>query len=174
MPAYDQLDPRTRRLLVARSVGVGVAVVVLVVTAYYLIPWTGADGGTVAFRLALGLLLLLAAVVVSFRLVVGAHYPMLRAVELLGLVVSLAVVTFASAYVVMSGYDPAAFSEPLGRTDGLYFSLTTSTTIGYGDINAVSEAARIVVMVHMVTNVAVLGIFAKVIVNAARRRVDAR
>ena len=86
--------------------------------------------------------------------------------------VALAVVTFASVYLLMSTRDASAFSEPLGRVDALYFSLTTATTVGFGDISARSSQARVVVMLHMVVNVVVIGVAARVLLSAAQRRID--
>ena len=37
------------------------------------------------------------------------------------------------------------FSEPLTRTDALYFTVTVFSTVGFGDITAKTEAARLVV-----------------------------
>jgi voltage-gated potassium channel len=155
--------------MIVRAIVVTVSLVALIIAAYYLLPFD--DGGTrgVVFRILFGLVLLVVATAVSVQKVLHSPYPMLRAFEALGLVVGFAVVSFAGMYVMMSSWSEAAFSESLGKTDGLYFSLTTATTIGYGDISPVTEGARIVVMVQMVTNVAVLGVAARAIVNAARR-----
>jgi voltage-gated potassium channel len=170
----DALDTGLRRWLIARSVVVSVSLVALMVIVYYLLPWEGGSRRSIAVRVLAGLVLLVVATVVSVQYVLRSDYPLLRAFEALGFVVGLAVVSFASVYVVISSRDVTAFSEPLGKTDGLYFSLTTATTIGYGDISPRTEGARIVVMIHMVANVVVLGVAARVIVNAARRRADVR
>ena len=66
-------------------------------------------------------------------------------------------VAFAVFYLNLSARDPDAFSEPLGRTAALYFTMTTLTTVGYGDITARTDAARIAVMVQFLFNVAVIG-----------------
>jgi voltage-gated potassium channel len=169
-----QLDVGRRRRLIARSVARIVVVVALLLTAYYAAPWTGGASGDVAIRTAVALVILVVAVVVSLGVVVGAEYPLLSAVEALTVVVVLATVSFASIYVVMSSRSAASFSESLGRTDALYFALTTATTIGYGDIHAKTEGARILVMVQMVTNVVVVGVAARLLLNVARREADSR
>ena len=97
---------------------------------------------------------------------------MLTVFQALATVVGFALVTFASVYLLMSIDQEQAFSEPLGRTDALYFSITTATTVGYGDISAKTEAARIVVMIQMVINVVVIGIAARAMLQVARNRVD--
>lgn len=147
------------------------AYVAVLVSSYYVLPRSADGVGSVAIRIALSVALLVIAVGVAVPYVLRSEAPILRAFEALAFVVGLSIVSFASAYLLMSAGSPSSFSEPLGHTDALYFSMTTSTTIGYGDISAKSEAARIVVMVHMVTNVVVLGVAAKLITGAARRRI---
>lgn len=148
--------------------------VAALVTVYYVLPWNDDRVGSVVVRTALSVVILIAATVLAVPYVFRSTSPVLRAFEAIAFVVGLAIVSFASVYLLMSTTSPTAFSEPLGRTDALYFSMTTATTIGYGDISAKSEAARIVVMVHMVTNVVVIGVAAKVIAHAARRRIGER
>ena len=45
----------------------------------------------------------------------------------------------------MSGPDPRVVTH----TDALYFSMTILSTVGFGDINATGQLARIVVSVQM-------------------------
>jgi voltage-gated potassium channel len=39
------------------------------------------------------------------------------------------------------------------RTDALYFTLSTLTTIGFGDVHAVGQVARVLVIVQMIFDV---------------------
>lgn len=56
-------------------------------------------------------------------------------------------IIWALFYGMTSTIDPNAFSPPFQMTDGythiLYFSFTTLTTLGYGDILPVSELAQV-------------------------------
>ncbi len=54
-------------------------------------------------------------------------------------------VGYGAAYRAMSEAEPYSFSEPLSAIDAVYFSLTTLTTTGYGDIVAHTEDARLLV-----------------------------
>ena len=57
---------------------------------------------------------------------------------------------FASAYLTMAHANPANFNtHPLTRTDVLYFTVTVFSTVGFGDISAVSQSARLVVTAQM-------------------------
>ena len=48
------------------------------------------------------------------------------------------------------GPGTCAFSEKLTPIDAAYFTMTSMTTTGYGDIHAISPAARLLVMVELV------------------------
>ena len=50
--------------------------------------------------------------------------------------------------------------------------MTTLSTVGYGDISARSDSARVAVMVQMVFNVAVLGVAIRLIAGTARSRLS--
>ena len=66
------------------------------------------------------------------RAIAGARYPGLRAAEALGLILPLFLVLFAAAYFVMERVPAASFTEPLTRTDALYFAVTVFSTVGFG------------------------------------------
>ena len=61
------------------------------------------------------------------------------------------------------------FTEPLTRTDALYFAVTVFSTVGFGDITAKTEAARLVVTGQMIADLIVIGLGLKVIVGAVKR-----
>jgi voltage-gated potassium channel len=79
------------------------------------------------------------------------------------------VLLFASAYVVMAGASPANFStHPLTRTDALYFTVTVFSTVGFGDITAASQSARLVVTVQMLLDLLALGLVVRAFVSAVQ------
>ena len=69
----------------------------------------------------------------------------------------------------MQRASAANFTQPLTRTDALYFAVTVFSTVGFGDITPKSEAARVVLIVQMLTNIALLGAGARVLLGAVRR-----
>jgi hypothetical protein len=143
--------------------------VVVVLLVYYNVPLTvEGEVGTLG-RFALAGIAIVAILVWQVRGITEAVNPWLRAVEALAVTVTLAVVAFALGYVAMSRHDPSSFNEDLTRTDALYFTLTTLATVGYGDIHARTQSARVVVMVQMVFNVTVIGVSVRLILGAARR-----
>ena len=55
------------------------------------------------------------------------------------------------------------------RTDALYFTVTVFSTVGFGDITAKTEAARLVVTGQMIADLVVIGLAVKVIAGAVKR-----
>jgi hypothetical protein len=77
-------------------------------------------------------------------------------------------VLFAGAYYLLERSAPGSLSEPLTRTDALYFTLTTFTTVGFGDITARSQTARVVTMLQMTGGLLLFGVAARVLAGAIR------
>jgi len=68
------------------------------------------------------------------------------------LLVALSLVVFAATYLTLAR-DPGQFQGVLRtRTDALYFTVVTASTIGYGDITPVGQNARVVVMLQVLYN----------------------
>lgn len=152
---------RPRPWALLRPILTGTALLVV----YFALPLDRHSGGTV-LALVVGLAALAGLVVWQVRAVSTAPWPRLRAVESLATSIPLYVVLFAGSHVTMSARDPTAFTEPLDRTDALYFTVTTLATVGFGDIAAVSQAARIAVTVQMVTGLVLLGLVIKAFLGA--------
>lgn len=124
----------------------------------------------VVIELSAALLLLAVVTLWEFRNVTRASYPEIRALEAVGVMLPLVLLPFASAYFVMSHEVQGSFGAQLSRLDSLYFTITTFATVGYGDITAKSEAARAVVTGQMVIDLVLIGIIAKALFGAAKRR----
>lgn len=61
-----------------------------------------------------------------------------------------------------------AFTEPLSKTNALYFTVTVFATVGFGDITPKTEAARVATMVQMIADLVAVGLVARVIVGAVK------
>jgi voltage-gated potassium channel len=146
----------------------GVVVTTVLVVLYYLPLDRPLDAGT-ALRLLIGLLIFAGVMVWQVQAITGSDYPAMRAFEALGLIVPLYLLLFASTYFLMERAAAASFTEPLTRMDALYFSVTVFTTVGFGDITAKSETARVVLIVQMLADLALLGAGARVLLGAVRR-----
>ena len=84
-------------------------------------------------------------------------------------IIPLFLVLFAWIYLTMSASSPGAFGGTLNRTGALYFTVTVFSTVGFGDITPKSDPARIVAMVQMLSDLAVLAVVVRLILGAATR-----
>jgi voltage-gated potassium channel len=100
--------------------------------------------------------------------IIRSPLPGVRAVEALAAAVPLLLLTFAAAYYMLSSASTSNFTEPLGRTDAIYFATTVFTTVGFGDITPVGHTARIVVTAQMLIDLLLLAAGLKVIVGAVK------
>jgi len=141
----------------------------VLVVLYYVLPLDRGWDSDTALRLLIGLLVFAGVMVWQVRTIAGSRYPGLRAAEALALVLPFFLLLFSSAYFVMERASAASLTEPLTRTDALYFTVTVFTTVGFGDIAAKSETARIVLIVQMLADLAVLGAGVRVLLGAVQR-----
>ena len=146
-----------------------VASIAIVVTAYYLLPFDRASTGAAVTWLVIGLVLLIVLIAFQVRMIMQSPFPNLRAIEALATSLSLLLMLFAGTYVAMATRSTGNFGEHLTHTDALYFTVTVFSTVGFGDITAKTEAARLVVTGQMITDLVVLGIGIKIILGAVTR-----
>ena len=109
----------------------------------------------------------------QLRRILRSRYPLAQAVESLALALPLYWLGFAVLYYLMAAVDPATFSTGLTRMSALYFTVTVFSTVGFGDIVAVTDTGRGVVIAQVVANLLVLGLGGRVFFGAiahARRR----
>jgi voltage-gated potassium channel len=166
---YQDLPPAKRRWLIFRAALRSILVATVLVVLYYVLPLErGLDSDT-AVRLLVGVLVFAGVMVWHVRAIAGSRYPGLRAAEALGMILPLFLVLFASTYFLMERASAASFTEPLTRTDALYFTVTVFSTVGFGDITAKSEAARVVVIVQMLADLVLLGAGIRVLLGAVQR-----
>ena len=150
--------PQRRRIL-RRALTRSLASTIFLVALYCLAPMDKLSGVPLWLSLSAGLVILVVVILLQVRRITRSRYPGLQAVEALAVTAPLFLLLFASAYLVLAQADPASFSTPqLNRTDTLYFTLTVFSTVGFGDITASSQTARVIVMIQMVLDLVVLGL----------------
>ncbi len=157
-----------RRLIIWAVVRSLLCAVVLVVV-YYLLPLDRSWDSKAVIRLLIGMLVFAGVMVWAVRSIAGSRYPGLRAAETLALILPLFLLLFASTYFVMERASAASFTEPLTRTDALYFTVTVLSTVGFGDITAKSEAARVALIIQMLADLVLLGAGIRVLLGAVQR-----
>lgn len=158
---------RRRRRLVGLAAFRSLATVTVLVVLYYVLPLDHTKN--VPATLTVGLVVLAVVVVLQLRVISRATYPELRAIEALASTLPLFLLLFASAYFVMARAGAANFStHSLTRTDALYFTVTVFSTVGFGDITAASQTARLVVIVQMLLDLLALGLVVRAFVSAVQ------
>jgi voltage-gated potassium channel Kch len=70
---------------------------------------------------------------------------------------------------MLSYQQPSTFSEPLTRTDALYFTVTTFATVGFGDVVPRTETVRLLVSGQILLDLVILGLGIKVILGAVQK-----
>jgi hypothetical protein len=137
------------RWLVVRGLARAVAITVLLVVAYYLLPLDSLSSAPWLITFIAALTILAGTGVWQVRAVMVSPNPAIRAIEGIAGTAPLFVLLFAATYFVMARADPARFSIP---------DLSRTTT----------ETSRIVVTVQMVLDLIVLGLGVRAFVGAVR------
>lgn len=96
------------------------------------------------------LLVLAALILYQIRLVV-TDSDKGRPALAIALLIVLSLFVFSRTYLALALAD-GQFNGLHTRIDALYFTVTTMSTVGYGDVSAVGQAARVVVMVQILFN----------------------
>ncbi|MFJ4081802.1 potassium channel family protein [Streptomyces iakyrus] len=138
------------------------------VTVYYVLPLDGRSTTGTSALLACGLLLVLVIFSWEVRAITHSPYPRLKAVEALAATLVLFLLLFAGTYYLLEHSTPGSFSEPLTKTDSLYFTLTTFTTVGYGDVAPRTQTGRVLTMVQMAVGLLLVGIAARILAGAVQ------
>ncbi len=165
----DQAEARPPAGKIAWTVLRVVGSVAVLVTVYYLLPLDHSSTPVAVVILLIGLAGFIALVTVQVRLIIRSPYPGARAIESLATSVPFFLLLFAATYVVLATLSAANFGGHLSHTDGLYFTVTVFSTVGFGDITAKTETARLVVTGQMIADLIILGLAIKLIVGAFRR-----
>lgn len=158
------------RRVIAWAVLRVVASIAVVEALYYLLPFDRSSTAVVVTMLVIGLAVFIALVGFQVRAIIRSPFPVLRAIEALATSVPLFLALFASSYFVMARLAASSFGVPLTRTDALYFTVTVFSTVGFGDITAKTQTARLVVTGQMIADLIILGLAIKIIVGAVRHR----
>ncbi|WP_211160174.1 potassium channel family protein [Microbacterium thalassium] len=167
-PPIERLSRAQRRRLVAWGLLRALIAAVILVTLYFVIPLDWIDGLSVALALLVAAAILIGVSVWQVLAIIRAGEPGIRAIEALAVIAPLYLLVFAATYFLMAHNDPASFSAELGRMDALYFTVTVFATVGFGDITAVGESARVIVTVQMVLNLILLGAGVRLLTMAVK------
>ena len=154
-----------------------VGFIVILLAAYFAAPVAEFDLSSVRRAgvlagVALGLLIGL--YLYGIRRLPRSEMPLMRAVFLAVALLATFVVVFAYLYLSLETRDPGQVPGLTTHLDGLYFTVTMLTTVGFGDIAPAGQGARAVATVQMVFNLVFLGFLIRSGVTFGRRERDRR
>jgi voltage-gated potassium channel len=164
----DQPRARPSSRAIAWTVLRAAGSVAALIVIYYLLPLDHSSTPAAATMLIIGLVAFIVLVAFHVRSIMRSPFPQLRAIEALAINVPLFLLLFAATYVVLATLSTSNFGEHLSHTDGLYFTVTVFSTVGFGDITAKTETARLVVTGQMIADLIILGLAVKIILGAVK------
>jgi len=169
------LPPARDRRIVMHGLLRSVGVATFLMALYCVAPLHELAKSPIWVSLSGGLLVLAAVTVYEVRATLDADYPRLRAIEALATTIPLFLVMFAANYFVMAQNSSANFNvHTLSRTSAFYFTVSTFSTVGYGDITAASQTARVLVMVQIALGLIILGLGIRVFISAVQTAAQER
>lgn len=166
----SDLAPRDRTLRVALATLRTVAIAVAMIAGYVVLPVHDSTVLPTWLAIVVTVVSVAGASVFARWSILRSQFPMLREVQAIAFIVLLSIVGFAAIYASVTYTDDNAFSEPLDRVGALYLSVVTASTVGFGDIHARSDAARVAVMLQIATTIGLVGVAVQMIRRASARR----
>jgi voltage-gated potassium channel len=132
--------------------------------AYYAFPieFAGASafGTFLSLTITLAGLWLVATIMVRELRAVRRGDPG-RGARVLAMLLVLLVMASSLTFFLLNEARPEEFDGMHTKTDALYFTLTTMSTVGFGDVHAAGQLARVLVCILIVFNVVVVASLAR-------------
>ncbi|MGX1612714.1 potassium channel family protein [Micromonospora chalcea] len=155
-----------------------VAACLLMLVGYFLVPVEADPNGLRLVLRSVGTAVLVA--VIAF-LVTGQVRRQLvkdqptgrdedRALTRLAVALIAGLLVFALGDYVVANTRPGEFVGLRTRVDALYFALATLTTVGYGDVHAEGQIARVAVCAQMVFSIGVVATGASIVLKQMTQR----
>ena len=91
-------------------------------------------------------------------------------IHTLVMLLALVAMVFALCFFVLEEHSPGQLSGVSSRTDALYFTMSTLTTVGYGDAHAAGQLARGLVILQLIFNAVFVGALVSTVVGTIRSR----
>jgi voltage-gated potassium channel len=147
---------------------------VAVIAIYYALP-VGEDRSAHAQAFAVAVLVVGTAVlgwliVRQVRRQLQAHDAAAVRIQSLVTFLYTVVVLFALGYFMLARADAGEFSDLDTKTDALYFTMSTLATVGFGDVHATGQLARVLVTVQIAFDLVFVAALASMIGGQLRRR----
>lgn len=171
---FDELGRRERQRLAVRSALRIVFSTTILIVLYTALPAVSRSGARPLIELLAGLLVFAGMLAWQIKSIIDAEHPEVRAVEALAIAIVLLIIVFAFTYLSLAHTDPKNFSEPLDHVSAVYFTVTVISTVGFGDITARTDIARIIVTIQILLDLGLLVGIVRTVIYAARVGVQRR
>lgn len=167
---WSQLPHKQRRTVVV-SAGVRLVLALAALTLLYAVAPVDAETSATVLTTMVAATAVFAGVLVwQVRALTRSQYPFLRVVHTISVALGVFIFGFATVYLAMSVDNPAAFTEPLTKVSAVYFTVTVLSTVGFGDVAATNDVARLVVTAQMLLGLTFIAVVARFLVGYTQRR----
>lgn len=139
---------------------------ILALLFYFYMPF---DGNRWMLSAGLGVLATIIAVAYAasrVKRIRGNVNPLAQALAVISLMLSLIVAGFAAGYYSLA-INSTQFPGIHTRLDGLYFTIVTIGTVGYGDITPVGQGARAMVSLQIMLNLTLIATVIRMLARVA-------
>lgn len=171
---FDELGRRERQRLAVRSALRIVFSTTILIVLYTALPAVSHSGARTIIELIGGLLVFTGILAWQVKSIIDAEHPEVRAVEALAIAIAVLIIVFAFTYLSLAHADANNFSEPLDHVGAVYFTVTVISTVGFGDITARTDLARIIVTIQILLDLGLLVGIVRTVIYAARLGVQRR
>jgi voltage-gated potassium channel len=165
-----QLSPHDRRRLIVIAAARICSSVGLLLVIYAITPVESVTGADALVQLIAALAVVALVVALQVHAIMSANFPDVRAIEALIVAIAVFIVLFSLLYLGVAKAGPSNFNAPLNRVSALYFTVTVLATVGFGDITAQSDLARLLVTAQMLLDLALIAIVVRVFSSVVRAR----
>lgn len=137
---------------------------------FALVPMHGDYGYLGAAAAVAAQLSLIPLTVRRARQIATAEHPIATAAEAIVFLLLVLVYGFASGYVLLAD-QPGQIDGIETKIDSVYFTVTTLATVGFGDVHAQGQLARVVVTGQMLLDLVFIAVVVRFMTGIARRRI---
>ena len=166
MPVRDQIPPGAQ---IARSVGRVVAVFAGMTLVYAFMPFRDGQWWLDALIGVASIVAIVPLTVRRVREIKTTERPTMCAIEALVLMFTLLIFGFSALYITIDR-SGTQFVGMHTRIDAVYFTVTTLSTVGFGDIHAEGQAAKLAVIAQICVDFTLLAVSVRVLLGATRQR----
>ena len=140
-----------------------------VLVLYLVVPLDGDLAPVIAAGALVGMLGLLVPLTLrEARRIAEVDDPIIHAAKALLMLLTLLIVGFATVHYTIETAYPEELVGLETKVDGLYFSTTVATTVGFGDITPTGQVARAVVTIQMLFDLLFIGVAVRILGTSLR------